>query len=296
MLHPSGRKWKVYMSLPSNGTVVDFQGYALREIQDLYKDEVELVFPEMLCQRIFHDASRNGIVEDFLDSGCDIMWTLDSDIVPPKFALDLVTTHGNKWQVAGCPYPVFMATPGESHRQVVFTTYKRIADCPKTKKPRVAPSEVPREGTEFVDGIATGCLFIKREVFDKLERPYFEFKYDPITRQPIEGEDIGFILKMVRLGIPFFIDYSMTCKHYKNNIDLLEMSNYAMIFGQKCVNNYSRNVAEMVQKVEEKYIKMKDERDKLRDALKQAQSIVQEAQRIQAQASKRDPGKPLIFR
>ncbi len=289
MLHPSGRKWRVFMGLPSNGSVVDFQSYALRELQERYADEVELVYPEMLCQRIFHDAAREGIVQDFLDSGCDILWQLDSDVVPPKFALDLVTTHGNKWQLAGCPYPVFMATPGESHRQVVFTMYKRIADCPVTGKVRVAPTEVPREGTAFVDGIATGCLFIKREVFDKLERPYFEFKYDATTRMPIEGEDIGFILKMVRLGIPFFTDYSMTCKHYKNNIDLLEMNNYAMIFGQKCVNNYASNVSEMVRKVEDKYNKIKAERDALKAALKQAEQLV-------TQASRQTNQRPIIFK
>lgn len=279
MLHPSGRKWKIFMGVPSNGTVVDFQAYALREIQERYADEVELVYPEMLCQRIFHDAAREGVVQEFLDSGCDILWFLDADIVPPKFSLDLVTTHGNKWELAGCPYPVFMAPPGESYRQVLFTMYSRIADCPQTKKPRVAPSVVPSEGTAFVDGAATGCLFIKREVFSKLERPYFEFKYDPVTRQPVEGEDIGFILKMVRLGIPFFTDFSMVCKHYKNNIDLLEMSNYAMNFGQKSVNAYSKNVAEMVHKVEEKYNKLKAERDQLREALKQAKVLVDQSQR-----------------
>ena len=229
------------MGLPSNGSVADFQGYVLRELQARYSDEIEFVYPEQLVQRIFHDAAREGIIQDFLATDCDILWFLDSDVCPPKHVLDLITMHGNKWEVAGAPYPGFMAQPGESQRQITFAVYKQIAPGPDGK-PRIAPCAVPEEGAEFIDGIATGCLFIKREVFDKLERPYFEFKYDPITRQPIEGEDIGFCLKMARLGIKFFTDYSMVCKHYKNNLDLLELNNYAMGLVNKYVEPYKREM------------------------------------------------------
>lgn len=259
----TGKPWKVYLGLPSNGSVSDFQNYVLRDLVKRYKDEVELVFPEDLCQRIFHDAAREGVVQDFLATDCDILWFLDSDIAPPKHVLDLVTMHGDKWQCAGAPYPVFMAQPGESNRQLVFTVYRSIGADAVTGVPRLAPCEVPNDGAEFIDGIATGCLMIKREVFEKLERPYFEFKYDPVTRMPIEGEDIGFCLKMHRLGIKFFTDFSMICKHFKNNIDLLEMNNYAISYAQKCVDYQSKLIAEQVSKVEEKYHKLKEENKKL---------------------------------
>lgn len=277
MMNPKTKKrWKVYMGLPSNGTVADFQSYVLRDLKERYKDEIELVFPEQLVQRIFHDAARNGIVEDFLASDCDILWQLDADICPPKHVLDLVSMHGDKWQVAGAPYPVFMAQPGESQRQVVFTTYKRIPDGPDGK-PRIAPCAVPEEGTEFIDGIATGCLFIKREVFDKLERPYFEFKYDPITRQPIEGEDIGFCIKMSRLGIKFFTDYSMVCKHYKNNIDLLEMNNYAVSFANKSIAPYIREMEKVkgqLTQVIEKFQKLRARNVELENRVLAAESVI----------------------
>lgn len=276
------------MGLPSNGSVSDFQNYMLRDLEERYKDEVELVYPAQLCQRIFHDAAREGITQDFMDSGCDVMWMLDSDVCPPKHILDLLTSHGDKWQVAGAPYPVFMAQPGETHRQVVFTIYRRIPDCPATKKPRIAPADCPSEGTDFLDGIATGCLFIKREVFEKLERPYWEFKYDPITRQPVEGEDIGFCLKMLRLGIKFFVDYSMVCKHYKNNIDLLEMNNYAISYAQKCVNMQHGMFNKQAQLASDKYDKLKETNKQLREALRQTMAMIEQL--------KRNPSKPLIFK
>lgn len=268
MLNPkTGKRWKLYMGFPSNGNVCDFQSYVIRDLVDRYSDEIEFIFPEQLCQRIFHDSARCGIVEDFLDSGADILWQLDADIAPPKYLLDLIVLHGDKWELAGAPYPVFMAQPNETYRQLVFTVYKALAPDPVTGKPRVAPTECPNEGTAFIDGIATGCLFIKREVFDKLERPYFEFKYDPISRQPIEGEDIGFILKMHKLGIKFFIDFSMVCKHFKNNIDLLEMNNYAISYAQKCVDYQRRAIEDQVKQVEEKFLKLKAENKQMREML-----------------------------
>jgi hypothetical protein len=285
----TGKRWKLYMGIPSNGTVCDFQGYTLRDLVERYSDDIEFVFPEHLCQRIFHDAAREGIVQDFLDSGADILWFLDSDVAPPKHVLDLITTYGDKWQVAAAPYPVFMAAPGEDIRQILFTVYKDIGRCPNTGKIRVAPDDCPMEGTKFVAGAATGCLFIKREVFEKLERPYFEFKYDPITRTPIEGEDIGFILKMVGLKIPCFVDFSMVCKHFKNNIDLLEMSNYAMYYAQKCITAQDMRMRDTIKIVEQKYNTLKETNKQLREALKQAMAMAENAR-------KRDPGRPLIYK
>lgn len=240
MLNPkTGKPWRVYMGLPSVGNVTDFQAYMLRDLEKRYKGEVELVYPEVLCQRIFHDYARCGVVEDFLKTDCDVLWFLDSDIAPAKHVLDLLTLHGDKWQCAAAPYPVFMSQPGESFRQVVFTLYKG------TNGKAMAPGPIPFEGTDWVDGAATGCLFIKREVFDKLSKPYFEFKYDAETRQPIEGEDIGFALKMHRLGIKFFTDYSMVCKHYKN-ICLLEVNNYCVDYCNKAIKQYDAQVRQGV--------------------------------------------------
>ena len=293
MINPrTGKRWKIFMSLPSNGTVCDFQNYMLRDIEKRYADEIELVYPDQLCQRIFHDAARNGIVEDFLATDCDIMWSLDSDIVPPKHVLDLVTMYGDQWQAAGAPYPIFMAQPGESQRQVVVTAYKAMEPHPETKKPRLAPCAVPDQGVDWVDGLATGCLFIKREVFDKLEKPYFEFKYDKETRQPVEGEDIGFCIKLHRLGIRFFTDYGMVCKHYKNNLDLLEINNYAISLCNKHIQVYKNEMDKINSQLSEvvaRFHKLISENKQLKEQLAATPKINKSG------LVSRD-GKPLIFR
>jgi hypothetical protein len=85
MLNPkTGKKWRVYMGVPSTGGINDFLPYMVREWEKRYSDDIEFVWPDVLCQRIFHDAARQGIVEDFLKTDCDILWFIDSDVVPPS--------------------------------------------------------------------------------------------------------------------------------------------------------------------------------------------------------------------
>ena len=92
-------KIKIYMGVPTTGTILDVQVTALRKIEELYGDQVEFVYPETCVRRMFHDFARNAIVDAFLATDCDILWFLDSDVAPPDNILDLVVEHGDKWKV-----------------------------------------------------------------------------------------------------------------------------------------------------------------------------------------------------
>lgn len=218
-------KIKVYCGFPSVGNRIDIQCYALREIERRYADRVEFVYPKNSAQRIFHDAARNGIVEEFLQTDCDVLWFMDADIHPPVDCLDFLNEDMYaQWELAGLPYPVWMTPPGYSHMQAVVCVYNYDG-------PGLKPARIPRDGIKFVDGLATGFLLIKRAVFSELERPFFEFKYDPITRAMTEGEDLGFCMKVNQLGYKFLTDYSKVCGHRKD-VDLLHVMNYATQYAQ----------------------------------------------------------------
>lgn len=225
---------KIFVAVPTTGSVVDSQSFALREMEELYKDVITLVYPKICVRRTFHDFARNQMVEEFLDSGADILWFLDSDITPSPYLLDIVKNHHEKWKVAGATYPVFMQPPGLDHLEVVFTAYKKN---PKTGNFMAAP--VPMTGRGFVDGLATGCLFIKREVIEKLSKPYFEFSYNSESREITEGEDLGFMRKLSALDIKVFTDFELACKHQKT-VDLLDVSNYAMAYSNRQVEIYAQ--------------------------------------------------------
>ncbi len=218
------------MGLPSMGDRSDVQVYSLRALEEKYGDRIEFVYPKDYVQRMFHDYARNKIVDDFLESNCDVLWFLDADVAPPPHVLDLITEHSDKWQAAGAVYPVFMTPAGREHQAVVMCVYKKndiglyAANCPQS-------------GTEFVAGLATGCMFLKRSALEGMVKPYFEFKFKEDDRHLQEGEDLGFCRKLAERGIEFFTDYSMSCRHYKR-VDLLAVNNYAIEFANNSVMNY----------------------------------------------------------
>lgn len=236
------------MGIPSTGDRVDIQTYVFRDLQERYGDKIEMVFPDNCIHRIFHDRARNDIVEEFLASGCDVLWFLDSDIGPPKTIFDLIVNHWDKWQVAGAPYPLWMVPPGSapgSSPSVLYTAYKGVVKD-AGKYGGITMSAVPYSGTDWVDALATGCMFIKREVLEKMERPYFEFKYERETRRITEGEDLGFCLKLHEMGIKCFIDYGLVCKHYKR-VCLLDVQNYATDMSNSKVLDYDREIRTQVE-------------------------------------------------
>lgn len=233
---------RVFVAIPTLGTVADSQVHALRKITQAYAGQVELVYPAQCVQRIFHDFARNGMVEEFLKTDCDILWFLDSDVTPPLHILDLVTKHGDTWKCAGAPYPILMTPAGYEHPQVVFTAYKNMG------AKRMVPADIPSEGVEFVDGLATGCLFIKREVLVDMPKPYFQFQFNAETRQFTMGEDIDFCMRMADQGIQFLTDYSMICKHVKT-VELCQMVNYARTQAHQAVENFHAQVKSQVQEL-----------------------------------------------
>lgn len=239
------KKTKVYLGIMSTGDRVDGQVYRLKELAERYSDEIEMVWPDECVHYFGHDFSRNMYVEKFLESDCDVLWFLDSDVVPPQHIFDLITIHGSKWEVSGAPYPLWM--PAQDGDMAVSLTvyngvFKNEDGSPKSLK--MAPTT--NNGEEFVDGLATGCLFIKRDVFSQLERPYFQFKRNPETMAVVEGEDLGFALKLSKLGIKFFVDYSMVCRHFKR-VDLLEVNNYAISFANNKLMEYDRTIRSQVE-------------------------------------------------
>lgn len=233
-------KTKVFVAVPTTGHIVDALWYALRNIEERYKDYIEFIYPKHCVRRQFHDLARNALCDEFLDSEADILWFIDSDVVPPDHVLDLITVHGDRWKLAGAPYPVFMNAGGADH-EIVYTVYKG------SDGNGLRPCAIPHQGVEFVDGMATGCMLIKREVLESMERPFFEFHYDPTTRHMTRGEDIDFCLKTIAKGLQFWTDYSMVCKHFKNNMDLLDLNNYAMTYARKSVEKYNAMIRQSFQ-------------------------------------------------
>lgn len=222
---------KVFVAIPTVGTNCDAQVYALRTMEKLYKDKIEFIYPEDCVRRIFHDFARNEMVEEFLKTEADVLWFLDSDIGPPTTLFDEYLARYEEWDVAGAPYPLFISQRSEDGPQVVYAVYNG------TNGVGMRPASIPMEGTGWVDGIATGCLMIKRHIFEGMQKPYFEFKYNSESRELTEGEDLGFCKKVNKMGYKFFIDYTKVCKHYKT-VCLRDVNDYAMTYARNQIKAY----------------------------------------------------------
>jgi hypothetical protein len=117
----------------------------------------------------------NQVVSDALEAGYDTLWMVEEDMALPEGILDEMLTVGKP--VVTANYPV---APG------VGCVIKH------------------EDFTQF----GTGCLLIKREVFDKLDTPYFQAKlFDAYTFEPVAphphmygGHDIDFAIRVKKAG------------------------------------------------------------------------------------------------
>lgn len=232
-------KIKIFVATPTIGSIVDSQVYALRNIEKIYKDSVELVYPELCIRRVLHDFARNQMVEEFLKTDCDILWFLDSDVTPPEQVLDLVTKDLDKWEVAGTPYPLFMPPAGQMLSEVLMAVYD------ESPTGGFLPARVPMTGAGYVDAIGTGCMFIKRPIVEALKKPYFSFEFKEDSREIALGEDLGFCKKINELGKKFYIRYDYVCRHTKL-MDLLDVNNYAIMYANRQVEAYDRMIKQQV--------------------------------------------------
>ena len=72
----------------------------------------------------------------------------------------------------------------------------------------------PKDELIKVEGVGMGCMLMKLNTFDKLQKPYFEFTYKEDS-QDWYGEDFNLLKKLRDLGYDVLIDtiLSMDIKH-----------------------------------------------------------------------------------
>ena len=140
-----------------------------------------------------HDHCRNVIVNEFLKTDCQWLLMVDSDVVPPDDVTGMISNDVGvcsahvSTSVNGEIIPVGMTrNKGGYHHNFKHSEY----------------------GLHKVDAVGTGCILIRRDILEKMEKPYFKFVYkDGIL---INGEDFDF---SERVGDVYF-DGRYKCKHY----------------------------------------------------------------------------------
>lgn len=159
------------------------------------------IYPSICVQPV--DNARNHIVDEFLKSDCTHLFFIDSDTIPPPDSIRKMLAH-NMGIISGLT-PI-IELDAKSDR------FYRKWNCVGMDDKHLQPNT----GVKQVKGAGGSCIMIRRDVFEKLETPYYRFLYeDDRGKQIMVSEDIYFIAKALGKGIEAYCDTSIIAKHYK---------------------------------------------------------------------------------
>lgn len=154
---------------------------------------------------LFFDSStillnqREKLIENAKDIKCDYVLWLDSDMMFPSTTALRLLAH-NK-DIVACNY-MKRSKP-----------LKTVAYTDLTNWDSWLPLE-PKDNLIKVEGVGMGCMLMKTEIFNSLQKPYFEFTYKGDT-QDWYGEDFMLLTKLRLNQFNVYIDtiLSMDIKH-----------------------------------------------------------------------------------
>jgi len=195
---------KYFIGVPNMGELkIELVKYLLETIVK-YGEDVIIYFRSK--QPV--DVNRNEIVEDFLESRCEWLLFLDSDMAPRTDLLEM-TKHklplvSGLTTIMPSKYPIpllFSKSKNKSSEKYTLIT-------PNEMKNRMKDSLIE------VDVVGAGCLLINRKVFLKVKKPYFEFIKDKDGKMFL-GEDFNFCEKAKKLGFKIYVDAKHRVGHMK---------------------------------------------------------------------------------
>ena len=154
--------------------------------------EVEFMF----AQDMPVDTTRNKIIDDFLESGCDWLISIDDDVGCEKNPIDLCFLGKD---IIFLPTPII-----QGGKLTINVDYLEEG-----------------KGLREIKKGGTGCFVLSRKAAEIIEKPLFKFLYDQ-NGYCILGEDYYFS-ENARKNFKLYAHTDYLCKHIKG-IDLLTLS------------------------------------------------------------------------
>jgi len=189
---------KVAIGLPCSFPMVyeDFMASVLQMNKGPYSIE-------LFRARSGHDIAilRNGIVKALLESECSHLLMIDTDMVVHKDTL--VNMINRNVDIVGALY---------------FQRYPQFPPCAvrfngKENLP-LTMEELKSKDLIEVNRVGTGCILIKREVFENVKYPWFHTRTK--DGMLIMTDDYYFCDKAKEAGFKVYVDTSVPCQHIAN--------------------------------------------------------------------------------
>lgn len=154
--------------------------------------------------------ARNSIVDLAIENNCTHIMFLDTDMTFPANTIEKLINH-DKDIVGGLYFERY-----HPYKPAVFW---------KDTDGDYALKDIPQNKLVECDAIGTGCLLIKTSVFEKLEKPYFEYrlgKYGTFNDNKFFSEDIVFCETCKSKGMTIYCDTSIKCGHLLTDVEVTE--------------------------------------------------------------------------
>lgn len=145
-------------------------------------------------------VARNLIADRFLrETTASHLLFWDDDVLVPSGAL---------FQLLEADAPIVSGFYTSRMPPVQPIAYKRIAKAGHHYQP-IMPV---KPGKFLVDGCGAGFLLIRREVFERLSRPWFQFLCGRKKGSNV-SEDFYFCEKAIKAGFQIVVDSRVSCGH-----------------------------------------------------------------------------------
>ncbi len=182
--------------LPERGGVPDY------EILNRFIEIARRGYPFFPCHYMRVDKQRNLLATRLLESDYTHLLMLDADHLHPVDVVEqlvaVVKQDPHRLVVSGLSF-----RRGPPFDPVAW--YKVDG--------QVRPMLEWGQGLITPDLVGSACLLINREVFERLERPYFAFTYNDAVHDKYGGEDIYFCNKCGAAGIGIWVNTMCVSPH-----------------------------------------------------------------------------------
>lgn len=191
------RKIRICIGIPVNGGVnPEFFREMLLRMEEWSQTfdiipSIEMAIP--------HDEGRNRIARAAIDNKCDYIFFIDSDTLIKKGQLEQLLSH-EKDAISGISYMKQLPYYSLIRKKVGYRLY--------------APVEPSSNELIRIDGAGFGCFLVKVDVFNKIEYPWFQFKYiKHEDKWRHIGEDLYFCDQLENAKIEMYCDPTVQCIH-----------------------------------------------------------------------------------
>ena len=185
------------IAIPSKGVCSSRFAIALKLLQTSPFEKIQCITVEGADVAV----ARNLLVESMLG---DYIFFLDDDVIPPMNTIPKL--YGRQKDIVSGLY----FAKREPYFPQIF--HKTKVQGKQMKDRYDAVFDIPENELIEIDACGGGCLLIKKDVFKKLKRPFFQ--YIPYGEEMLKkGEDFYFSEKAKEAGFKIFCDTSIVCRH-----------------------------------------------------------------------------------